>query len=608
MNKPSIRRSQIITTFGPGALVNLEHGSYIGMGIDHWSAPKFEDRVYDDRLQKRLGKKFFAQPPSNEVNEAGLPYRRFPRWFFCPHPECRKLQPLEEWEKRNPRDNYYKPLVCPDHRIPLVPMNFLVVCLKGHIDDFPWVEWVHKPGSSCSNRTELLYVKGYSGVGLGGVVIKCPKCNAVRNMRGSFSGNAFGELKCSGAKPWIGKTSGSSCGEKITTVQRGGSNVYFPKIISSIAIPSPFNNMIEDVKRTNGWLSLSSLSSVDPGLVTADTKKRIIEQIANETKYPVEDVRQFIERHSLSHDEKQENTNDESYLYDEYMAFHNYCGNTNRTNRDFCVEDATSGYDYKEFGIKSVFMVKAIREIRALVGFTRLKPLDIEDEPDGSGIAAEKPHLVELSEKKLNWLPAIEVRGEGIFFIFDENKLGQWSGLKDVQNRISLMNAYLKRSCEKRKLPFKPISAKKVFLHTFAHLLIKQLSFECGYSSASLRERIYCDIGAVHKMQGILIYTAAGDADGTLGGLVRQAKGDKFPDTLRAALVNSAWCSNDPLCVESKGQGFDSLNLAACYACCLLPETSCEMFNKFLDRAFVVGLIDKPSVGFLGDKAKELFD
>lgn len=603
MNKPSIRRTQIITTFGPGALVNLVQGSYIGMGIDHWPRDqRFEDRVYDDRLQKRLGKKFFLQPPSNEGSEVGLPYRRFPRWFFCPHPDCRKLQPFEEWDKRSQRDNYYKPLVCPDHRVPLVPMNFLVVCLKGHIDDFPWPEWVHRSGSKCSNRSQLLYVKGYSGVGLGGVVIRCPKCNAVRSMRGSFSDDAFGQLRCSGSKPWTGQASGPHCGERLKTVQRGGSNVYFPKIVSSIAIPSTFNDMIEEMKRTDGWMALSSLSSVDPALLSKETVQKIVDQISKDTGIPVERVTEFVDQYGLGEETKEDIT-EEHYRYDEYAAFHTRQGGSGTRSRDFRVEDATQGFDYGEFGIESVLMVKAIREVRALVGFTRLKPLEVDEELEG-GSSNERPHLVDLSEKPLNWLPAVEVRGEGIFLTFNGRKLDQWSCLKEVQDRMSLLNSHLKRSCESRAQTFSPVSPKQVFLHTFAHLLIRQLSFECGYASASLRERVYSASSTQRKMQGILIYTAAGDADGTLGGLVRQAKCDKLPGMIRAALSNAAWCSNDPLCVESKGQGFDSLNLAACYACCLLPETSCESFNKLLDRAMVVGTLEAPSIGFLAELAR----
>ena len=603
MSRFNLRRSQLITTFGPGSLVNLLGGSsYIGMGIDYWPMPAFEDRIYDDRLQKRLGKKFFAQPPSNETNKLGLPYRRFPRWFFCP--KCRVLQTYEQWNARRPRENSYDSFNCPDdNRVALVPMNFLVACLKGHIDDFPWSEWIHKDREGqCSGTAPLKYTKDRSGSGLGGARIKCTACTASKSMRGSFSSDAFGEMKCNGVKPWTDKPPKSSCGQKMVTVQRGGSNVYFPKIVSSIAIPSAYNNLIEEIKRSAAWDTISQMKeNLGAEHITTEIREIIIKRIQDETGCDINEIRGFIAKFVDGFGEADEvATDDQAYLLDEYGAFHGNYEKQEYSNRDFKIEDVTTGHDYNRFGISSVVMVKSLREVRALVGFTRLKPLeaDLEDADDAS---SERPELVSLSEKPLSWLPAAEVRGEGVFLTFDEKRLAAWSVRPEVAKRIAILNKNYKISCDKRGTAFKPIEAKMVFLHTFAHLLIRQLSFDSGYSSASLREKIYCDKGGDRKMQGVLIYTAAGDADGTLGGLVRQAKSDRFPDTLKSMLDNSVWCSNDPLCMESKGQGFESLNLAACYACCLMPETSCEMFNKFLDRALVVGLPEDSSLSFFDE-------
>lgn len=596
MSRPSIRRSQLITTFGPGAIVNFDNGSYIGMAIDTWPIDNFADRVYDDRLQKRLGKKFFLQPPSNEFNEAGLPYRRFPRWLFCPHYKCRLLQPYEDWEARRPRKFNTSPLICPDHGAPLVPMNFLVACHKGHVDDFPWKEWVHKQDSTCAQKSPMKYKKGGSGAGLGGMIIECTGCGASRSMRGSFSRDAFKTHRCSGTMPWTSKRP-AGCGERIVTVQRGGSNVYFPKVVSSIAIPSSYNDLVEEIKRTNGWMALSSLAMTNSELPD-ELKDKIIQEIANDVGRKSSEIKRFVNHLNEEFGEIEE-TSEEDYLFDEYEAFHGRYDSSDRRNRDFKVEDVTDEFNYSKYGIEAVKMVKAIREVRALVGFSRLKPLEQDEE--SPEVDSEKSELVSVSEKQLNWLPAVEVRGEGIFVTFDKEKLNKWSSQKVVQDRLALLNRNQEDACRRRNVHFSPITAKKVFLHTLAHMLIRQLSFECGYASASLRERIYCDEGDDNRMQGILIYTAAGDADGTLGGLVRQAKGDRFPKTFQSTLSNSTWCSNDPLCIESKGQGYESLNLAACYACCLLPETSCEMFNKFLDRALVSGSLDKTEAAFFKD-------
>jgi len=142
-----------------------------------------------------------------------------------------------------------------------------------------------------------------------------------------------------------------------------------------------------------------------------------------------------------------------------------------------------------------------------------------------------------------------------------------------------------------------------VMLHTLAHLLINELVFACGYSSASLRERLYVSDGSGREMAGLLIYTAAGDSEGTMGGLVRMARPQNLRSVLASALNDARWCSTDPVCMDigERGQGPDSCNLAACHGCALLPETSCEEFNRFLDRGLVVGTFSDPSLGYFSD-------
>ena len=141
-----------------------------------------------------------------------------------------------------------------------------------------------------------------------------------------------------------------------------------------------------------------------------------------------------------------------------------------------------------------------------------------------------------------------------------------------------------------------------MLIHTFAHLIINQLSFECGYGSSSIRERLYCEIGENnYNMAGVLIYTASGDAEGSLGGLVRQGEKGRIDDTIISALKNALWCTSDPVCIQSSGQGTDSCNLAACHNCAILPETCCENGNRLLDRGVVIGTLFEPHIGFFSD-------
>jgi hypothetical protein len=186
-----------------------------------------------------------------------------------------------------------------------------------------------------------------------------------------------------------------------------------------------------------------------------------------------------------------------------------------------------------------------------------------------------------------DFLPAIEVFGEGIFFSLNEMAVSKWEQSDVARLRNQKLSSRWKEST-RSKYVRKP-TARYVLLHTLAHLLIRQLVYETGYSSASLRERIYSsgsDSGGA--MAGILIYTAAGDSEGTLGGLVRSGEPRRLLSSMATALVSASWCSLDPVCGESGGQGPDSLSLAACHACCLVAETSCECSNVLLDRQLLV--------------------
>jgi hypothetical protein len=241
--------------------------------------------------------------------------------------------------------------------------------------------------------------------------------------------------------------------------------------------------------------------------------------------------------------------------------------------------------------LESVALVRKLRETRVLAGFTRLLPPD-------AGIEDGRLQTLKL-DNSIDWLPAIVVRGEGIFLEFRADRLDEWIVRGEAAKRLArLVGAYnIRRTA--RAQPPRAVGPKFIMVHTLAHLLMTELSFECGYGSSSLRERIYCDTETgTPAMQGVLIYTASGDAEGTLGGLVRQGEPNRFERTLISALRRAQWCSSDPICIESTGQGVDNANLAACHGCALLPETSCEEGNRLLDRAMIVGTPQARGVGF----------
>jgi hypothetical protein len=241
-----------------------------------------------------------------------------------------------------------------------------------------------------------------------------------------------------------------------------------------------------------------------------------------------------------------------------------------------------------------VTLVHKLRETRALTGFTRVFAETNRD-------LASQQGMLRLGPPDEMWLPAYMVFGEGIFLTLDEELLRQWESQQAIQDRVTPLIINYTAHRRARHLRHRHIGARYILLHTLAHLLINRLTYECGYSSAALRERIYVSENSIAPMAGILIYTAAGDAEGTLGGLVRMGSPGRLEPLLEHALAGSQWCSADPVCMEmgtSGGQGPGSMNLAACHGCCLIPETACEEFNCLLDRGLVIGTFDNQAIGF----------
>ena len=291
---------------------------------------------------------------------------------------------------------------------------------------------------------------------------------------------------------------------------------------------------------------------------------------------------------------------DEEYRRHEYEAFRDGRGDP---NTDLSVDvryPAEYGPPLKGF-VARVCLVRKLRETRTLAGFTRIFPpanIDAAALPDGV-LQTGRYQVQPLSVgRNLGWLPAVVVRGEGIFVEFDSSAIDSWLATGAPLWRVTSMVESYNGNRAKRLLPSRHVTPKFVLLHTLAHVLIRQLSFDCGYGSASLRERIYYEhTSASEPMQGILIYTASGDSEGTMGGLVRQGEPGRLEATFDEGLRAAAWCSSDPVCIESRGQGAENANLAACHGCVLVSETSCEEGNRLLDRGMLVGSLEEPACG-----------
>ncbi len=588
----TIRRNQAIVPFGIGAIVDFPNLSLMPCGIDLWDK-NAGTVIHDERLERSLGVSYFKMPPTKDEHPRGIPFVRFPKYMFCP--KCRSIKSIDEWNRLY-LVNHNEPKKiprCNSCNIRLVASRFIVACRHGHIDDFPYEKWVHLD-NLCGNPKMEIRNTGGSTTGLEGIIIKCTHCNRSRTMKGAFNPDALaGVVGCTGNMPW--QNDSENCEETPHTLQRGGSNAYFPKIVTSIVIPPGSDNITAEIEKTSEWEVLCTMD-ID-NLQTL--KNMLIPKIALKLERDENEIRTVVERklklmHGTNEEEPDEIDNSYiTYLNEEYQAFLGNISEGSISSNDFSIE-ILSGDQYKISEIQNVVLIHRLREVRALVGFTRLTPpdkyeMDIEELEKNEGKTST---IVSVKKnKKINWYPASEVRGEGIFIQFNDELLNSWVNQHpELIKRASVVNHRYNEILQARNLNQRTINSKYLFLHTFSHLLIRQLCFECGYASASLKERIYCNENELQpSMCGVLIYTASGDSEGTLGGLVRQGRPDFLPNIIIKALENSQWCSNDPVCMESSGQGMDSLNLAACHACALLPETSCEESNRLLDRTFVVG-------------------
>lgn len=612
-----IRRSQLISPFGMGAMVDFPRDeSLMPAGLDVWPLAKEECPpesgwlIREERLEARLNVTHFRFPPDHRAPDSGtrffnecVPFVRFPRWHYCHH--CGGMEELSIFSstRERCRGRPYPQQTCahkPPHRRPfLIPVRFVAACTAGHIQDFPFMEWVHG-NLSRTEECKLRLRAGRSSAGLSGITLEC-LCGQRRSLGEVFhfdetKGGALSKLGCfcRGLRPWLGETDGTttSCGSHLRVLQRGASNVYFPQIYSSIYLPLWAEHVTADVVATleqpqvwtmlmqntvNGRIDsdrcqvIAHLMSIDPKSLEIAAQLRL-------------EGRSLLASPNITGDE-------ESFRRSEYQAI---CDGKVGPDTDLYVECADpQDYDSEIMRFFSkIQLVHKLRETRALAGFTRILP------PDGN-LASPRLQSLKL-DQHIDWLPAIKVYGEGIFLELDALAIDKWLAeeAENLERLRPLIDRYNMLRVG-RQQPHRNITAKFMLLHSLAHILINQLSFDCGYGSASLRERVYCDFtDPMRRMQGLLIYTASGDSEGSMGGLVRQGKAGRFEQTLRRAIQTATWCSSDPVCIESSGQGSDSANLAACHGCCLLPETSCEEGNRLLDRALLVGTPECPSLGF----------
>ncbi len=628
-----VRRTQAISPFGVGAMVDFPGPvSLIHCGLDAWpfdenNPDHYEFRIQDEeRLAGRLGVDYFVLPPDFRFARKGqssddknlnlkLPFLRFPRWHVCPR--CGLMHEAELHDRVSPickgpiGSGADKGKNHPPRKT--IQVRFISACSKGHLQDFPWWEWVFGRNDPVRAGRRLRMVSSGSA-SLAGVRIVCEDISSSGVINSKTLSGAFDKVSdnqsalstigvlCQGHNPALSIPSidvpAPGCGEALQPLLRGGSNVYFPRVVSSIYLPTIDTSASEEVlsilDNSYVWGFLQMMAQANSGAIDSNMAKTVLDTHYPELETSPDELRDAANR-KLAGDGSQNDTP----LEDEEQYYR-------KQEYDIFTQDIKEGYPKTNLLIKSevmdsygkvitdyferISLAHKLRETRAFVGYSRIFPDDALSDDERRALFMRTPK---------NWLPAIIVRGEGVFLKLNEDKLDAWlkkSG--DLLNsRISNMQQMFDQLRDSRRQEPRPISPKLVLLHTLSHMIINQLVYDCGYGSASLRERLYCSEGE-NRMAGILIYTAAGDSEGTMGGLVRMGKPGKLEMVVRKALERAGWCSSDPVCIESTGQGPDNCNLAACHACSLLPETSCEEGNRLLDRAMVVGTIDNPGMGY----------
>jgi hypothetical protein len=598
-----LRRSAVVSLFGPGAVVDFraDNAPVSGMtaGLEEWdrSFPPAglanAQSVRETRLQKKLGVQGFRLPPVIEERRRGedpdprrLVAVRFPQWLQCP--ECDRVAPVRHWND-DPGRAYRYCSACTakkpgGQKAFAIPVRFVLACPKGHVDEFPWHWWVgHKP--DCKHRGEL-YLKS-TGAGLAGLTLSCPKCHESHSMDGIFSSHTWERFSsCAGHRPWLANGD-EACSEKVVAVQRGASNLYFPVTQSALSIP-PWSDRLQD-SVGDYWNTLVSIDSTQREAFIEMMNKGELGPILKELKMSPAQLAAAIARRVESYGEI-----DTSDLRPaEFRQFVEDPGDRIDQDLDFEIR-RESVPDSIAPWIATVVRAVRLREVRAITGFTRINP---PGDPDS-------PEVAPLSKTKLSWLPAIEVRGEGIFLSLNEKRLAVWENRPEVVARAASCHQRYRDDWKSRhgddSEPVRIITPRYMLCHTLSHALMRQLTLECGYSSSSLQERIYAETGD-EPMAGVLIYTATTDADGTLGGLQRQGLAKRIAGILTRAVIGIEWCSSDPLCITDMMGAQNAFSHSACHSCVLAPETSCEAFNYFLDRALLVGEPDSSSVGFFHD-------
>ncbi len=632
-----LRMSSAMLGAGPGALLDLPDTSVMVAGLDVWGNPLIRrpfgpqwEEVKDARLQGYVSRSLGATEPvrlfhpapaedeDGEPSRNGIRAWEFPEWFVT-----RDYVDPERSERGRSRPLVHRraltkgKLVVEDHRSAprakgddnkpklVVPVRFVRACIHGHVEDLDWQGFAHPNRDRCDIPKSLrLEERGTSG-DLAELFVVCANCNTEQSL---VRATEFDKTKgcgalgwCRGRELWKGrgvrvecKTEGKPTPSRLLV--RSATNAWFPAALSAITLPSP------DVAKSPLRMMVDALWDAALQSVTDPMEVKFLRKNPTykadlapftDDEVAAECLKRVAEEDAAKTAGEKKSGGPKLAELDAFLSVDGFTG-LDEMGSVFFAESIPAprrkGHGTRAF-FDRVVLVHRLREVRALVGFTRFEaPLTT---PDGSLDLAVSPASLAAHKQ---WVPAVENHGEGIFLSLDPTRVLQWSRTDSVRPRTEQFLRGFEKWRTERGNPNAPfLGMPYVLLHSLSHLLITAMALECGYPSSAIRERIY----ATGDRFGILLYTASPDAEGTLGGLV--ATGRSLERHLQEALEIGRLCSNDPVCAghdPDNASGELTLQGAACHGCLLISESSCERQNSWLDRATVVPTVAHQGVAF----------
>lgn len=592
----SVRFSHLTSYHGIGAVVRgTEDRLMVLVDTRYWTDKQDENTTKEIPYVKRIttalniDKELHLPPEAKEtykgLSGACLPAVLFPRYATCK--KCGLLH-NQPWKKQEIALEEKVYCISNECNGILEQVTWCVVSNKGHLAEVPWHTICHIDSDvKCEADYDSEYLTLTTNHN-GKRIVRCLRCSSKQSFEKNKKLNHINQKQ-----PWIFE--GSPVleeADKVEVLEVNNPGVYIPERVNALVIP-PESRISQSTVVDKLYRNSKFCREID--LIKNPLRRNgKIKTMASELKISASEIKQALKEIKEGYPYIDDFSVSDLYE-DEYKAFLEPLKDQ-KEDEDFVTDHLTTKWKDllslevpKELKsivsvIEQVVSARRLREIQVFKGFYRISSEDQKNlvPPDITG--------------ESNWLPAIELFGEGVFFTLDQVILEKWECVLGVIERTDK----IKQRYENAQINFFQdieITPRFILLHTISHLLIRELEASSGYPAASLKERIYCS--KAKKMAGILIYTAVPDIVGSLGGIINSAE----PTTLLTILDNvfkkARWCSLDPVCTEHEGQGPAWLNRAACHACSLIPEPACEYGNVFLDRVFIKGDDGKGIPSFL---------